>query len=66
MSLLKVNLKISIGRRSYLSEAKVKYYIYELIKALDHMHSVGIFHRDIKPYLALLSLEKMFSSLITW
>ncbi len=38
-----------LGRRHYLAEAKVKFYAYELLKALDHMHSVGIFHRDIKP-----------------
>eukprot|EP00826_Nyctotherus_ovalis_P055604 TRINITY_DN739_c0_g1_i2.p1 TRINITY_DN739_c0_g1~~TRINITY_DN739_c0_g1_i2.p1 ORF type:complete len:345 (+),score=103.64 TRINITY_DN739_c0_g1_i2:424-1458(+) len=42
------------GRRSHLSEAKVKYYIYELLKALDHMHCLGIFHRDIKPENVLL------------
>ena len=38
------------GRRHYLPEQKVKNYIYQLLKALDHMHSIGIFHRDIKPY----------------
>jgi len=41
----------TVGRRHYLPEQKVKSCIYQLLKALDHMHSIGIFHRDIKPYL---------------
>ncbi|KAM9466870.1 MAPK/MAK/MRK overlapping kinase isoform 3-T3 [Clarias gariepinus] len=36
------------GRQHPLSESKVKNYMYQLCKALDHMHS-GIFHRDVKP-----------------
>lgn len=39
------------GRKSYLSEKKVKLYMYQLLKALDFMHRSGIFHRDIKPYI---------------
>jgi serine/threonine protein kinase len=37
------------GRRQYLPEARIKSYMYQLIKAMDHMHRNGIFHRDIKP-----------------
>jgi renal tumor antigen len=36
-------------RQTYLDEKLVKKYIYQLLKALDHMHRNGIFHRDIKP-----------------
>eukprot|EP00971_Amphidinium_carterae_P057868 1144473-Amphidinium_carterae.1 len=42
------------GRRHYLPEQKVKQYMYELLKALDHMHRNGIFHRDVKPENLLL------------
>ncbi len=27
----------------------LKYYMFQLLKAIDHMHRNGIFHRDIKP-----------------
>ena len=37
------------GRRHYLAEDRVKTYMYQLIKSMDHMHRNGIFHRDIKP-----------------
>jgi len=36
-------------RKTYLAQAKVKLYIYQLFKSIDHMHKKGIFHRDIKP-----------------
>lgn len=45
------------GRRHYLPEAKVQHVVYELIRALDHMHRHGIFHRDVKPENLLLSSE---------
>mmetsp|Transcript_177730 Transcript_177730/g.432413 ORF Transcript_177730/g.432413 Transcript_177730/m.432413 type:complete len:446 (-) Transcript_177730:17-1354(-) len=37
------------GRRHYLPEQRIKLYMYQLCKAMDHMHRNGIFHRDIKP-----------------
>lgn len=47
------------GRRHYLSEDKVRLYMYSLMKALDHMHRNGIFHRDVKPENLLLSEDTM-------
>ncbi|XP_072313396.1 MAPK/MAK/MRK overlapping kinase-like [Eucyclogobius newberryi] len=37
------------GRKSPLPEQTVKHYMYQLCKSLEHMHSCGIFHRDVKP-----------------
>jgi renal tumor antigen len=42
------------GRRHYLPENKVKFYMYQLVKSMEHMHRNGIFHRDIKPENVLL------------
>ncbi|CAI8057650.1 MAPK/MAK/MRK overlapping kinase [Geodia barretti] len=36
-------------RKSYLPEQRVKLYMYQLCKAIYHMHRNGIFHRDVKP-----------------
>uniref|UniRef100_A0A3Q2YYQ0 mitogen-activated protein kinase n=1 Tax=Hippocampus comes TaxID=109280 RepID=A0A3Q2YYQ0_HIPCM len=37
------------GRETPPSDHTVKHYMYQLCKSLDHMHSCGIFHRDVKP-----------------
>eukprot|EP01018_Ginkgo_biloba_P012360 Gb_28121 [translate_table: standard] len=37
------------GRKTCLPEELAKSYMYQLMKAMDHMHRNGIFHRDIKP-----------------
>ena len=48
--LMEMNLYEAIkGRTTYLPESRVKFYIYQLLKAIEHMHRNGIFHRDIKP-----------------
>lgn len=38
-----------VGRRHYLNPQLIRSYMWQLMKALDHMHKKGIFHRDIKP-----------------
>ena len=43
------------GRKQFLPEAQVKSFMYQLCKAVDHMHKNGIFHRDIKPENLLVS-----------
>jgi renal tumor antigen len=47
-----MDLNLYEWMRSYkteIPEYKVKNYIYQVLKALEHMHRNGIFHRDIKP-----------------
>ena len=45
------------GRKKYLPEKKVKFWIYQTLKALETMHKKGIFHRDIKPANILMNSE---------
>ena len=41
-------------RKQPLPTDVVKSYMYQLLKALEHMHRNGIFHRDVKPENILL------------
>ncbi|KAG7509899.1 MAPK/MAK/MRK overlapping kinase isoform X1 [Solea senegalensis] len=48
--LMEMNLyELIQGRQTPLPEQTVKHYMYQLCKSLEHMHSCGIFHRDVKP-----------------
>ena len=48
--LMDANLyEIIRGRRHYLKPELIRSFMYQLMKAMDHMHNKGIFHRDIKP-----------------
>lgn len=49
-----------------LSDFDIRYYIYELLKALDYCHSMGIMHRDIKPHNVMIDHEKRKLRLIDW
>jgi casein kinase II subunit alpha len=44
----------------------VRYYIYELLKALDFCHSKGIMHRDVKPHNVMIDHETRKLRLIDW
>ncbi|XP_076442390.1 MAPK/MAK/MRK overlapping kinase-like isoform X2 [Babylonia areolata] len=37
------------GKKQFFPEAICKKFMYQLVKAIDHMHRNGIFHRDVKP-----------------
>ena len=41
-----------------LKDYDVRYYIFELLKALDFCHSKGIMHRDVKPHNVMIDHEK--------
>jgi casein kinase II subunit alpha len=47
------------------SDLDIRFYIYELLKALDFCHSRGIMHRDVKPHNVMIDHEKkqVFSSI---
>lgn len=53
-----MDLNLYEWMRSYkteIPEHKIKNFIYQILKALDHMHRNGIFHRDIKPENVLIA-----------
>ncbi|RKP13876.1 hypothetical protein BJ684DRAFT_9448 [Piptocephalis cylindrospora] len=49
-----------------LTDMDVRYYIYELLLALDYCHSKGIMHRDVKPHNVMIDHEKRQLRLIDW
>ncbi|KAG4115129.1 hypothetical protein ERO13_D12G073200v2 [Gossypium hirsutum] len=49
-----------------LTDYDIRYYIYELLKALDYCHSQGIMHRDVKPHNIIIDHELRKLRLIDW
>ncbi|CAF1040689.1 unnamed protein product [Adineta steineri] len=49
-----------------LSDYDIRYYMYELLKALDYSHSMGIMHRDVKPHNVMIDHENRKLRLIDW
>lgn len=41
-----------------LSDFDIRFYLFELLKALDFSHSNGIIHRDVKPHNVMIDHEK--------
>jgi casein kinase II subunit alpha len=49
-----------------LSDPDIRYYILELLKALDFCHSNGIIHRDIKPHNVVIDPTQKKLRVIDW
>ncbi|KAI8116918.1 Casein kinase II subunit alpha [Lucilia cuprina] len=49
-----------------LTDYEIRYYLFELLKALDYCHSMGIMHRDVKPHNVMIDHENLKLRLIDW
>lgn len=45
------------SKRGMLREEEAKFYIIEIILALEHLHKLNIIHRDLKPDNILINRE---------
>lgn len=49
-----------------LTDMEMRYYIYQILRALDYCHSQGIMHRDVKPHNVMIDHSKGELRLIDW
>lgn len=49
-----------------LTDYEVRYYLYQIFRALDFCHSKGIMHRDVKPHNVMIDHERGILRLIDW
>ena len=44
----------------------IRYYMFQLLRALDFAHSKGVMHRDVKPHNIMIDHKKRQLRLIDW
>ncbi|NIG61931.1 Protein Kinase Ck2 [Pontoporia blainvillei] len=49
-----------------LTDYDIRFYMYEILKALDYCHSMGMMHRDVKPHNVIINHEHRKLPLIDW
>jgi casein kinase II subunit alpha len=49
-----------------LTDLDIRYYIFQLLKALEFAHSRGIMHRDVKPHNVMIDPQSRTLRLIDW
>jgi len=49
-----------------LKDFEIRYYLFEVLKALDYCHSKGIMHRDIKPHNVMIEHDTRKLRVIDW
>jgi casein kinase II subunit alpha len=49
-----------------LTDMDIRYYIFQILRALDYSHSQGIMHRDVKPHNVMIDHAARKLRLIDW
>lgn len=49
-----------------LTDADIRFYIFQVLRALNYAHSQGIMHRDVKPHNVMIDHENKKLRLIDW
>ena len=44
----------------------MRLYIYKILEGLNHCHSMGIMHRDIKPQNVLIDQKRKILKIVDW
>ncbi|TID31384.1 hypothetical protein CANINC_000013 [Pichia inconspicua] len=51
---------------STFTDYDIRFYMFQVLEALDYAHSMGIMHRDVKPHNIMIDHEKRKLRLIDW